>query len=175
MSNSDYYSWLNPNMCQTGKIGLQWKCVARWLCSICSRESELHLNLLTIRLLKKLFGMCKIKLHIVLTIISNVQLLAYRDISVSVTFQTRSTVDLAQFTNKLVKYYNVKLCSVVNHLKSSFLSCYQLVHIRVHIIAYGILGCVTDLGRKRLDHNSQQKQLYIHNAINPSFLSIIPS
>ena len=47
MSNSDYYPWLNPNVCQPGKIGLQWKRVARQLRSICSRESELHLNLLT--------------------------------------------------------------------------------------------------------------------------------
>ena len=46
LTNSDYYSWLNPNMCQPGKIGLQWKHVARELHSICSRESELHLNLL---------------------------------------------------------------------------------------------------------------------------------
>ena len=48
MSNSDYYSWLNPNMCQLGKIGLQWKRVARQLHSICNKESELHLNLLTV-------------------------------------------------------------------------------------------------------------------------------
>ena len=47
MSNSDYYPWLNPNAYQPGKIGLQWKCIAQQLHSICSRESELHLNLLT--------------------------------------------------------------------------------------------------------------------------------
>ena len=40
--------------------------------------------------------------------------------------------------------------------------------MRVHIIAYGTLGRVADLGRKRLDHESWQKQLYIHNAINLS-------
>ena len=48
MSNSNYYPWLNPNACQLGKIGLQWKHVAWQLCSICSRESELHPNLLTL-------------------------------------------------------------------------------------------------------------------------------
>ena len=47
MSSSDYYSWLNPNVHQLGKIGLQWKRIAWQLCSICSTESELHLNLLT--------------------------------------------------------------------------------------------------------------------------------
>ena len=69
-------------------------------------------------------------------------------------------------------------CSqVVNssNFNTAFLHCYQVVHMRVHIIAYGTLGCVVDLGRKRLDHKSWQKQLYIHNAINPSSLSIIPS
>ena len=48
MSNSDYYSWLNPNAFQPGKIGSESKHVARQLHSIGSRESELHLNLLTI-------------------------------------------------------------------------------------------------------------------------------
>ena len=47
MSRPDHYSWLNPNVCQPGKIGLQWERIAWWLRSICSRESELHLNVLT--------------------------------------------------------------------------------------------------------------------------------
>ena len=47
MSRSDYYSWLNSNVCQSGKIGLQWNRIAQWLYSICSTEAEMHLNPLT--------------------------------------------------------------------------------------------------------------------------------